>query len=160
MPCRACKLSETGKTDVPRNRELVQWHRAQSQLSSSAKDPKIWRQSHPVALCYIFLLSDLLLTLNSSLRAQVVVLVWAFFPPFFCCCSYFPLALITQMHWEPCALPHHKGNHRTKDQKSCQMYLLGRIPHKGHGSGCQTGLTALAKQDGDITCFQKRGPQK
>lgn len=101
-----------------------------------------------------FYQSDLLLTLNSfcSLRALF------FF--FFCCCSYFPLTLIIQMYWGPCALPHHKGNHRTSDQKSCQMYLPGTIPRRGHSSGCQTGLAASAKQDGDITCFQKKAPQK
>lgn len=87
-------------------------------------------------------------------------LFFVFFFFFFCCCSYFPLTLIIQMYWGPCALPHHKENHRTSDQRSCQMYLPGRTPRKGHSSGCQTEQAASAKHDGDITCFQKRGHRR
>lgn len=43
------------------------------------------------------------------------------------------------MYWGPCALPHHKGNHKPSDQKICQMYLPGRS---------HTGVTAQAARLG------------
>lgn len=106
----------------------------QTELSSSPKHPNVWRQTRPVALCCILLLSDLLLTLNSFCS---LLFFEGFF--FFCCCSYFPLTLIIQMYWGPCALPHHKGNHKPSDQKICQMYSPGRS---------HTGVTAQAARLG------------
>lgn len=149
-PCRACRIWETGGTDVSRNRELVQWHRVRSEFSSSPKYPSAWRQTHPVTLHSILILSALQLTLNSFCYLRALL-----FFSFFCCCSYFPLTLIIQMYWGPCALPHHKGNHRTADQRSSQMSLPGRAPRRGHSSGCQAGLAASARQDGGITCSHK-----
>lgn len=83
---------------------------------------------------------------------QLLFFEGSFFFFFFCCCSYFPLTLIIQMYWGPCALPHHKGNHRTSDHRSTRCPWLAE-PHA-------RAMAQAARQDGDITCSHPHRPQK
>lgn len=133
LPCR----SGTGETHVQRDEEACSAARGAVSALPVSQNPNSWRQNHPVVLCHRdhFALRpsadpERLLFFESSFISPSFSLSLLFF---FCCCSYFPLSLIIQMCWGPCALPHHKGNHRTSDQRICQMSSPGRAPCEGHG---------------------------